>query len=202
MLLTLITILGYPEWFTHFSSPQPSPPELNSEFWHPLVFSMGFLGAAEGIWQMASPHPSPPCPKLHFLCSSLFCSSLVPPSVSQFPAGTSMGALGGVWSMPRPRVGSVNAGGSQELSDLSAPSLMRLKRCWRSSVLQCKQRVVFQCEEQHKLPSPGGTTGFYDSVLSQFLLQPINWDKVWSAHWEWREGSPWWDWPPPDILGI
>lgn len=95
MLLTLITILGYPEWFTHFSSPQPSPPELNSEFWHPLVFSMGFLGAAEGIWQMASPHPSPPCPKLHFLCSSLFCSSLVPPSVSQFPAGTSMGALGG-----------------------------------------------------------------------------------------------------------
>lgn len=76
--------------------------------------------------------------------------------------------------MPTPRVGSISAGGFQELSDVSASSLMRLKRCWRSSVLQCKQRAVFYPEEWHKLSSPGGTSGFYESVLSQFLLQPIN----------------------------
>lgn len=77
---------------------------------------------------MASHHPSPLCSKLYFLCISLFCSTAtraqlgaslcVPISSNDIHGGT--GGAGRVWSMPRLRGGSISAGGSQELSDLSA----------------------------------------------------------------------------------
>lgn len=100
MLLTLITILGYPEWFTRFSLPQLLLQSLTLIFdirlfspfislkqqkgfgrWH-LTIPIHF---APNLISSASPSFAPQPPSLR----------LVRTCVSQFPAITSMGISGG-----------------------------------------------------------------------------------------------------------
>lgn len=129
-----------------FFPPPTSPPKFNSDFRHPLVFSIYFPKAAEGIRQMASHHPHPLCSKPYFLCISFFRTTAtkspfgayVCVPVSSYHIHGDLGGGGGsgrVWPVPRPRVSSISADEYQGLADLSAPSPMRLKRYWRSSAL-------------------------------------------------------------------
>lgn len=144
MLLTLITILGYPEWFTRFSLPQLLLQSLTLIFDIRLFSPFISLKQQKGFGRWHLTIPIHFAPNLISSASPSFAPQ--PPSlrlvrtwVSQFPAITSTGisgwGAGRVWPVPRPRVSSISADEYQGLTDLSAPSPMRLKRSWRSSAL-------------------------------------------------------------------